>query len=245
MIFMKRLIFLFVFVCVFGAVACSSDSPDESAEVAGKSDLVELTMQSDTSELEAALEAQQERIESLEEFRERIIALEEENKELRELVKAVADSITEEAVESIAVLATRIIQENPENLRGPIGPSGPQGDVGPKGPAGATGPTGPAGGPEGPAGPQGPQGEIGPQGPAGTDGATGPQGPQGPQGYTGAQGPAGADGTSGISEAELQSCVIEIMNSLINEIQYRWNYWSPSANWPDYLTIPPAPASCS
>ena len=161
---MKRLVSLLVLLCVFGAVACSSDSSDKSAQVEERSDSVELTMQSDTSELEAALEAQQERIEALEEFRERIIALEAENEELRELVKTVEDSITEEAVESIAVLATRIIQENPESLRGPIGPSGPQGDVGPEGPAGADGvdgaigPAGPAGGPEGPAGPQGPQG---------------------------------------------------------------------------------------
>ena len=143
-------------MCVFAAVACSSDSADKSAEVAERSDSVELTMQSDSSELEAALEAQQERIEALEEFRERIIALETENEELRELVKAVEDSVTEEAIDSIAVLATRIIQEDPESLRGPIGPSGPQGDVGPEGPAGADGvdgaigPAGPAGGPEGP-----------------------------------------------------------------------------------------------
>ena len=55
---MKRVAALLVLFCVFGAVACSSDSSDESAE---GSDSVELTMQSDTNELEdriAALEAQ-------------------------------------------------------------------------------------------------------------------------------------------------------------------------------------------
>ena len=60
---MKRLLPLLVLFCVFGAVACSSDSSDESAEGSGS---VELTMQSDTNELEAALEAQQERIDALE-----------------------------------------------------------------------------------------------------------------------------------------------------------------------------------
>ncbi|MBT4476340.1 MAG: collagen-like protein [Actinobacteria bacterium] len=63
MIVMKRLLPLLVLFCVFGAVACSSDSSDESAEGSGS---VELTMQSDTNELEAALEAQQERIDALE-----------------------------------------------------------------------------------------------------------------------------------------------------------------------------------
>ena len=224
---MKRLVSLLVLLCVYGTVACSSDSAGESAQVAERSDSVELTMQSDTSELEAALEAQQERIEALEEFRERIIALETENEELRELVKAVEDSVTEEAVESIAVLATRIIQENPESLRGPIGPSGPQGDIGPEGPAGAdgvdgaTGPAGPAGGPEGPEGPegpQGPQGETGPQGPAGddgADGADGPQGPQGPQGATGAQGPAG---TGGITSNELLTCTQGILDYILDKL---------------------------
>ena len=161
---MKRLVSLLLLLCVFGAVACSSDSAGESAQVAERSDSVELTMQSDTSELEAALEAQQERIEALEEFRERIIALETENEELRELVKAVEDSITEEAVESIAVLATRIIQENPESLRGPIGPSGPQGETGPQGPAGADGVDG-ATGPQGPAARRAPPGRPVPRGP--------------------------------------------------------------------------------
>ena len=255
---MKRLVSLLVLLCVFGAVACSSDSSDKSAQVEERSDSVELTMQSDTSELEAALEAQQERIEALEEFRERIIALETENEELRKLVKAVEDSITEEAVESIAVLATRIIQEDPESLRGPVGPSGPQGDVGPEGPAGAdgvdgaTGPAGPAGGPEGPAGPpgpEGPQGETGPVGPAGADGvdgATGPQGPQGPegpQGPTGPQGSPGADGTSGVSGSELNTCAGDAMSVLINRIIDVW--MANSQNWGFQLTVPATPASCS
>ena len=38
---MKRLVSLLVLLCVFGAVACSSDSSDESAEVADGSDSVE------------------------------------------------------------------------------------------------------------------------------------------------------------------------------------------------------------
>ena len=259
---MKRLVSPLVLLCVFGAVACSSDSAGESAQVAERSDSVELTMQSDTSELEAALEAQQERIEALEEFRERIIALETENEELRELVKAVEDSITEEAVESIAVLATRIIQENPESLRGPIGPSGPQGETGPQGPAGAdgvdgaTGPQGPAGGPQGPAGPQGdtgpqgPQGETGPQGPAGadgTDGATGPQGPagvDGTDGATGAQGPAGADGTSGITASDLETCIVSSYDGIFYHI--RDTFWNGAFgnNWGGEIQTTGIPFSC-
>ena len=229
---MKRLVSLLVLSCVFGAVACSSDSTDQSAQVAERSDSVELTMQSDTSELEAALEAQQERIEALEEFRERIIALEIENEELRELVKAVEDSITEEAVEAIAVLATRIIQENPESLRGPIGPSGPKGGVGSEGA-------------EGPQGPAGPQGERGLQGPAGSTGAQGPQGPQGLQGAIGPQGPAGIDGTSGITTSDLQICLIDAFDKIFYHIRdVYWNGGWGNA-WGGQIQTTGIPSSCS
>ena len=54
----------------------------------------------------------------------------------------------------------------------------------------------------------------------------------------------GADGTSGISGADLQNCALEIMNSLINEMQFSFNNNTPT-NWPVYLGIPPIPGSCS
>ncbi|MED5229480.1 MAG: hypothetical protein VX754_01135 [Actinomycetota bacterium] len=232
---MKRTLVFLLILSISAVFACGSNdgSGETQPEIPDSTDepeTVELTMQPDTSELEASLEAQQERIEALEQLRERIIALETENEELRELIQIIEDSLTEEAVESIAVIATRIIQENPESLQGAVGPPGPQGETGPQGPAG----------PQGDTGPQGPQGETGPQGPAG---ATGPQGAQGPQGATGAQGPAG---TGGISSSDLSQCSSDTMTALFGAIADAYiSVGYPHNNWPNFVNMPSAPSSCS
>ena len=206
---MKRILVFLLILSMSAVFACGSndESGETQPEIPANTDepetvipantdepeTVELTMQSDTSELEASLEAQQERIEALEQFKERIIALETENEELRELIEVVESSITDESVESITVLAARIIEDNPETLRGPAGPQGPVGPAGADGADGADGATGPAGadGSDGSAGPQGVQGAKGDQG---IQGPEGPQGVQGPTGPTGAQGDPGAAG---------------------------------------------------
>ena len=108
---MKRLLPLLVLFCVFGAVACSSDSSDESAEGSGS---VELTMQSDTNELEAALEAQQERIDALE-------------AQLANL-PAGPDGATGPAG-----------ADGADGTDGAVGPQGPAGDAGAAGAAGSDG----------------------------------------------------------------------------------------------------------
>ena len=135
---MKRIIVILIIFSTSTVYACGSNdgSGETQPEIPANTDepeTVELTMQPDTSELEAALEAQQERIEALEQFKERIIALETENEELRELIEVVESSITDESVESITVLAARIIEDNPETLRGPAGPQGNTGAQGPQG----------------------------------------------------------------------------------------------------------------
>lgn len=92
---------------------------------------------------------------------------------------------------SVAIGATKVIDEtgkwvgDPTGLQGPPGANGANGATGPQGPIGMTGA-------QGPAGPAGPMGATGAQGPAG------PAGPTGPQGAQGIQGPAGPAGTSGI-----------------------------------------------
>jgi len=145
---MKRLLPLLVLFCVFGAVACSSDSSDESAEGSGS---VELTMQSDTNELEAALEAQQERIDALE-------------AQLANL-PAGPDGATGPAG-----------ADGADGTDGADGATGPAGTDGADGTDGAVGPQGPAGdagaaGAAGSAGAAGATGDAGAAGAAGSDGA--------------------------------------------------------------------------
>ena len=213
---MKRILVFLLILSMSAVFACGSndESGETQPEIPANTDVpetVELTMQPDTSELEASLEAQQERIEALEQFKERIIALETENEELRELIEVVESSITDESVESITVLAARIIEDNPETLRGPAGPQGPVGPAGADGADGADGATGPAGadGSDGSAGPQGVQGAKGDQG---IQGPEGPQGVQGPTGPTGAQGEPGAAGVLNLEVVSASGSITQILN---------------------------------
>ena len=85
---MKRIIVFLLIFSTSTVYACGSndESGETQPEIPANTDepeTIELTMQPDTSELEASLEAQQERIEAIEQFSERIIALEPENEELR------------------------------------------------------------------------------------------------------------------------------------------------------------------
>ena len=138
---MKRLLPLLVLFCVFGAVACSSDSSDKSTE---GSDSVELTMQSDTNELE-----------------DRIAALEAQ---LANLPAGPAGPAGADGTDGT---------DGAVGPQGPAGADGTDGAVGPQGPAGATGATGDAGatGATGATGSDGAQGLQGETGAAGSDGA--------------------------------------------------------------------------
>lgn len=101
--------------------------------------------------------------------------------------------------------ADDLIDNAPDELRGPPGPQGPQGVPGIQGPQGIQGQQGPQGlqGPEGSAGPQGEPGDdgtdgTGERGEPGQQGSAGPAGPEGDPGPRGEPGPPGPQGDSGV-----------------------------------------------
>lgn len=104
-----------------------------------------------------------------------------------------------------------------------------KGQKGDKGDTGATGQTGPQGekGDKGETGSQGPKGETGSQGPKGDTGETGPQGEKGdkgdkgdtgetgPKGETGATGPQGPKGDPGLTQAEVEAIVEDVIDDYL------------------------------
>lgn len=113
-------------------------------------------------------------------------------------------------------------EQGPKGDKGDTGEQGPKGDKGDKGDTGETGATGAQGpqgiqgetGPQGPQGIQGVQGIQGETGPKGDKGDTGEQGPKGDTGETGPQGPKGDKGDPGLTRAEIEQIIDDVIADL-------------------------------
>ena len=110
-------------------------------------------------------------------------------------------ALTLEVSDSVAVIATEMIEKNPEMFEGPRGERGP---IGPQGIVGL-------------------QGDQGIQGEQGIQGLVGPEGPQGDQGIQGIAGPTGPEGPMNyntVTATDLTSCINSVLDEIESELEW-------------------------
>jgi len=141
------------------------------------------------------------------------------NDSLEQRISTLEGALNSQVIENVSDYAQRIIDDNPEALRGP---QGPQGDLGPIGPQGEIGP-------QGDVGPMGPKGEFGPVGPKGQTGPAGPVGPTGPQ---------GPFNSNSLSSWDLNQCINDVLSEIRSTLTWTdtdsFSPWSLSTDsWYD------------